>query len=163
MKPLCDCLEGELETGYQHPDLADRAQCRQHFIDHIMTGEFKGKQLFLHEIVREFMKLPAPSSCRPVAAERGGPIAAGRGGSAGRGRGRGIVRPSTIDPKTLSSIEKHMLCAQWKSLREHIVSTLQTKRQQGSAPAIDLGRLVPLVDGTNTGEPPPAVTREGPT
>eukprot|EP01040_Poterioochromonas_malhamensis_P018237 gene18237-21246_t len=123
-----DCHESQLDTGNRHPEDADRAQWRQRFIENIMSGEVKGKQLFPHEIVREFMNLPAPPR-RVVATGRG----AGRGGAAGRGagrgraagRGRGVVRHVTPGVKTMSSMEKHMLCAQWKSLREHIVSTLQ--------------------------------------
>lgn len=142
---LNESLEGgmkpaQYETGNRHPYDVDRVACRQHLMSNIKSGKVKGKQLYPHEIVRELMKTPV---CVRPGARRAG-RGAGRGGRGGRG-----------DQCPLSSLEIRMLEVQWNDMRNNLVASLRAKKEAGAVPAIDLGKLVPLVDvsGSMAGEP----------
>lgn len=67
-----------------------------------------------------------------------------------------IVRPiMRMGTNQGASEEGPMLCAQWRDLRNGIQDTLQAKRCSPGGPAIDLGKLVALVDvsGSMSGLP----------
>lgn len=57
-----------------------------------------------------------------------------------------MVRDLMKGERCVSSRETDMLHVQWKDMRVNLISSLQNKRASGDTPAIDLRKLVPMVD-----------------
>jgi hypothetical protein len=120
----------EQETGNRHPDDEDRILCRQNLRKAVVDQKVKGKQLYPHDIVKTLYE----------------------------GHGR------------VSTVEKEVYNAQWSDLRASVQAQLTAitaaaaaaaGSQEGgggavaAAPAINLGKLVPLSDvsGSMAGDP----------